>query len=214
MGLHALVLLLAVPLTAAHYKLAYPEWRGDTLANTNVTKWSQNLYPCAGVPRNATGVNRTDWPLDGGSLVLELHHDWTYIFVNLVFGVPERETYNISLTPEFLNSTGSGVLCIEKLALPSNATDGQLGSMQVVTVGDRGNALYNCAELKFTSSATTLKGDQCKSNNVTYVAVKQQAAGQGGGACPPKPSAATGLRVNVATCVVALTIALAFGLTL
>jgi len=214
MGLHALVLLLAVPLAAAHYGLVYPQWRGDTLKDTNVTGWNQYIYPCAGVPRNSTKANRTDWPLDGGSLVLELKHPWDYIFVNLVFGVKEREAYDISLTPEFLNSTGSGILCIEKLALPRNATDGELGSLQVVTVSERGSALYNCADLKFTSSATTLKGDQCKSNNVTYFAVKQQAAGQGGGACPAKPSAATGLRVNVATCVVALTIALAFGLTL
>jgi len=216
MGLSALVLLLAAHLTAAHYGLVYPEWRGDTLANTNVTGWSQWTYPCAGVPRNSSTANTTDWPLDGGSLVLHLHHKWTYIFVNLDVGLAEKDTFDIVLTPEFLNSSGDGKLCIPKLALPAPVKDGELGTLQVVTVGDKGSALYNCANIKFASSATTLSGDQCMTDaNVTYFAVKDQTAGQGATACPTaRPNAAAGFSVGAATYVTALIIAFAFGLTL
>lgn len=35
-----------------------------------------NCSTGAGVPSNAG--NRTDWPLTGGSLKLDLHHPWTY----------------------------------------------------------------------------------------------------------------------------------------
>lgn len=94
----ALAVLIAANLASAHFSVDYPEWRGDSLKNVS---YSQYVYPCkfpssprgqplpskqlklnnsaslgAGVPGN-TG-NRTDWPLNGGSLKLDLHHPWTY----------------------------------------------------------------------------------------------------------------------------------------
>lgn len=96
----------------------------------------------AGVPYGTGNV--TDWPLDGGSLELDLHHDWTYVFINLGIEADGNvTTHNITLTPQFWNATGSGVLCVEKLNLTTPAKEGQKGSIQVVTVGDAGAGLYN-----------------------------------------------------------------------
>ncbi|KAF4819145.1 hypotheticall protein [Colletotrichum siamense] len=170
-----LLALGAANLAAAHFGLAYPSWRADTLKGTNETGYSQWLYPCAGVPYGTGNV--TDWPLDGGSLELDLHHDWTYVFINLGIEADGNvTTHNITLTPQFWNATGSGVLCVEKLNLTTPAKEGQKGSIQVVTVGDAGAGLYNCADIRFTANATTLPSDQCKTEGVEVYTVKEQSA--------------------------------------
>lgn len=87
--------------------------------------------------------------------------------------------FNISLTPQFLNSSGKGDLCIPQLKLPAafKPAEGARASIQVVTVGAEGSALYNCADIRFTANATVLKGDACPTNpNITYYPVKQQTA--------------------------------------
>jgi hypothetical protein len=89
-------------------------------------------------------TNRTIWPLTGGSLNLDLHHPWTYVFVNLGLGT-DYPTFNISLTPQPLNETGNGTLCLPHILLPAGTSvvDGQNASIQVVTFGQTGSALYN-----------------------------------------------------------------------
>ncbi|TFB02789.1 Uncharacterized protein CCMA1212_004993 [Trichoderma ghanense] len=109
-----------------------------------------------GVPYKAGNI--TNWPLSGGALQLELHHPWTYLFVNLGLGA-NTTNFNISLTPSLVNVTGKGTLCIDKLALPSldagaDIKEGTLASIQVVTSGESGSALYNCADIRFTKNAT------------------------------------------------------------
>ncbi|KAK2024640.1 hypothetical protein LX32DRAFT_696993 [Colletotrichum zoysiae] len=176
-----LAALGAANLASAHFGLVYPSWRADTLSAANEEIYSQWTYPCAGVPYGQGSV--TDWPLDGGSVKLDLHHAWTYLFINL--GVEANgniTTFNVTLTPELWNATGSGTLCIEKLPLPEPAQNGQRGSLQVVTVGDSGSGLYNCADIRFTSNATALSSEQCKTEGVTLHAVGDQTAnGTGGG---------------------------------
>lgn len=82
-------------------------------------------------------------------MVLELHHAWDYIFVNLGLGT-EVTSFNISLTPDLYNNTGNGTLCIPKIHVPAslNIQDGQNASIQVVTLGNKGNALYNVSILE------------------------------------------------------------------
>jgi hypothetical protein len=66
------------------------------------------------------------------------------VFVNL--GLGENATnFNYTLTKSFWNETGKGTLCVPTLALPAGltVTDGTRASIQVVTLGDTGNALYN-----------------------------------------------------------------------
>jgi len=93
---------------------------------------------------SADAGNRTDWPLEGGSLKLDLHHPWTYVFVNLGLG-DNVTNFNYTLTPEFWNSTGKGTLCVSELPLPADLSvaDGTKASIQVVTLGESGSALYN-----------------------------------------------------------------------
>lgn len=160
------------PLASAHFNLEYPVWRANTLeSGTNYSQWN---YPCkinpslspqfppllptsnwkthtpspsigAGVPpATSTSGNRTDWPLKGGSVKLDLHHPWEYLFINLGLGA-NVTNFNYTLTgPTFWNVSGAGTLCVD-LPLPEGLTmsDGQEGSIQVVTVGASGSALYN-----------------------------------------------------------------------
>ncbi|KAM0217799.1 hypothetical protein ACHAPA_001330 [Fusarium lateritium] len=170
MAFKTLLGLATVQAVSAHFGLVFPSWRADTLSEENEEKYSQWTYPCAGVDYNKK--NLTDWPLEGGALTLDLHHNWTYVFVNL--GLGENTTnFNISLTPQFLNATNPGTLFIEELALPSSVkpSDGDIGSIQVVTIGDSGNALYNCADIRFKENA---KGPSNRTGDVEYVAIKQQ----------------------------------------
>lgn len=76
--------------------------------------------------------------------MLDLHHPWTYLFVNLGLGT-NVTNFNMTLTPMFLNETGNGTLCLPKLTIPSslNLTDGTRASLQVVALGNSGSALYN-----------------------------------------------------------------------
>lgn len=187
----------------------------------------------AGVPSNITGNNVTDWPLEGGSLKLDVHHAWEYIFVNLGLGTGDVSNFNISLTPEFLNSSGKGDLCIPQLKLPDSfkPADGTRASLQVVTVGAEGSALYNCADIRFSANAKVLSGDDCPANpNITYYPVKQQSAngtvaggsssggsgnttsGSGSGAGGKSAGSLAGVDKTALASVVGLTVALVYGL--
>lgn len=142
-----LALAAALATTAsAHYGLEYPVWRSNTLGTGH--NYSQWTYPCAGVPADLPNGNRTDWPLKGGSVKLDLHHDWTYVFINLGLGA-NVSNFNYTLTPEFWNTTGKGTLCVPELLLPTNlkVADGDQASIQVITVGDSGAGLYNVSFL-------------------------------------------------------------------
>lgn len=101
-----------------------------------------------------TSLQRTPWPLTGGSVSLELHHKWTYLFVNLGFG-SYVTNFNVSLNPDggrLVNETGNGTFCWNHVQLPSpqklglTIREGQEASIQVVTVGDSGAALYNVGQ--------------------------------------------------------------------
>ncbi|KAF5003648.1 hypothetical protein FDECE_9819 [Fusarium decemcellulare] len=170
MTIKYLLTLAAVQAVSAHFGLVFPAWRADTLAEENEDRYSQWTFPCAGVDYNKKNV--TDWPLEGGALKLDLHHPWTYVFVNL--GLGENSTnFNVSLTPQFLNATSPGVLCIDELKLPSDVevSDGDLASIQVVTLGESGSALYNCADIRFKKNA---KGPSNCTSEVDYVAIEEQ----------------------------------------
>ncbi|RDA95613.1 hypothetical protein CP533_1098 [Ophiocordyceps camponoti-saundersi (nom. inval.)] len=191
----------------AHFALTYPSWRADSLDNDSYSQWT---YPCAGVGYGAGNV--TDWPLDGGSLQLELHHAWTYVFVNLGLG-RNTSNFNVSLTPEFWNATGKGTLCVEKLPVPVPVTNGSLASLQVVTVGKSGSALYNCADIRFVQGAKTL--ENCSSNGVNITTVRQEQNGSAGNAASsqqpasPNKSLAPSASVGVYTVAFASLCALA-----
>ena len=136
-----ITVLAAAQLVSAHFGIIYPEWRANTLmANSSYSQWN---YPCAGVPGGLSNGSRTEWPLTGGSVKLDLKHDWTYVVVNL--GIGENVTnFNYTLTP-LTNLTGTGEYCFKTLSLPAEVSveDGTEASIQVVNVGHSGSALYN-----------------------------------------------------------------------
>ncbi|KEF53547.1 uncharacterized protein A1O9_10522 [Exophiala aquamarina CBS 119918] len=169
--------LTTAHLAAAHFELQYPYWRG----NSFLPPASQYLFPCANVnTTEESNANRTLWPLDGGSLVIDFHHPWTYVSFNLGLG-SNITTFNISLNPMLLNETGNGTICIPKWTLPADLdiTDGTEASLQVITIGDSGTALYNCADITFSSNATVLSGDACQNTTGLdlYPLVQQDADG-------------------------------------
>ncbi|OQU98727.1 hypothetical protein CLAIMM_04467 isoform 1 [Cladophialophora immunda] len=177
MKLFIAALLVAAKVVSAHFELQYPYWRGDSF----LPPASQYIFPCANVNTTAeSNANRTLWPLDGGSLVIDFHHPWTYVAFNLGFG-SDIATFNISLNPMLLNETGNGTICIPKWTLPADLgiVDGMDASLQVITIGDSGTALYNCADIRFSANATTLSGDQCQNSTGVeiYPLVQQQANG-------------------------------------
>lgn len=152
LSISSLVALIFPLQTLAHFKLEYPTWRGNSLSETN-TSISQWTFPCANL---GSSSQRTPWPLTGGSILLDLHHPWTYLFVNLGFG-SEVTNFNVSLNPDggrLVNETGNGTFCWETVPLPGaqalgvTVVEGTEASIQVVTVGDSGSALYNVSSVK------------------------------------------------------------------
>ena len=129
-------LVALVSTATAHFDVTYPEMRGDSHADGA----DQYIFPCANI--TSMSSNRTQWPLTGGSIGLHLGHPWTYYAINLGLG-DEVSSFNISLTPELHNATGKGDLCT-KVDIPEGLVkEGQNASIQVVTFGDSGAALYN-----------------------------------------------------------------------
>ena len=132
---------IALPLLAtgalAHFSIDFPEWRGDSFGEGT----NQYIFPCANVSQE--NAKRTLWPLEGGAVSFDSSHKWTYYTVNLGLG-NEVASFNITLTPELHNATGNGTLCVPKLTVPTGLVqEGQNASIQVVTFGASGNALYN-----------------------------------------------------------------------
>ncbi|PGH16937.1 hypothetical protein AJ80_05005 [Polytolypa hystricis UAMH7299] len=149
-------LALLLPVVSAHFSITYPYWRGDSFA-------TQYTRPCGGV--NVT-TNRTEWPLDGGSLSFGAGHPWAITYVNLALGDDETITFNISLIEGF-NQTGKGDVCFSKLSIPESLgiADGTNASLQVIQLGELGSSLYNCADITFKKDAKILENDQCKNSS-------------------------------------------------
>ena len=182
------LLLFAVGATA-HFGLTFPEWRADTLNADEESGYDQRVYPCKSHPAclpspirttflpltRVPGANvpgdegpTTDWPLNGGSLTLDLHHDWTYLFLNLGLGT-NVTNFNVSISHTPWNATGSGTLCIPRLPLDlGDVEDGTEASLQVVTVGHDGASLYNCANLRLVAEAEEFGGEECATEGVEY----------------------------------------------
>ncbi|XXH06107.1 hypothetical protein Hte_012552 [Hypoxylon texense] len=164
-----------VQLASAHFEIMYPQWRADSIdpGNDNISQWN---YPCAGIGDDAG--NRTDWPLTGGAVAVKLRHPWTYIYINLGLSIDGANVtdFNMSLTPDLTNVTGKGNFCLPHLNVPMEVTDGTRASMQIVTNGQDGQDMYNCADITFRANAKVPDG-MCKNDtDITAVIVGQSTA--------------------------------------
>ncbi|KAF8428760.1 hypothetical protein EV426DRAFT_514679, partial [Tirmania nivea] len=142
--------LSGASLASAHYSVTYPWWRGDSYK----TQWE---YPCGGVNQSISAGNRTLWPLDGGSIVMQPSHPWAQTYVNLGIG-NNVTSLKVPLVLPF-NQTGKGTYCFKHVPIPDsirsvNVTEGVNATLQVIQLSTSGGALYNCMDITFSSKAT------------------------------------------------------------
>ncbi|KAB8294122.1 hypothetical protein EYC80_009570 [Monilinia laxa] len=93
------------------------------------------------------------------------------MFVNLGLGTNGSSNFNISLTPSPLNVTGKGSLCLKDLDIPADlkAENGLNATIQVVTVGESGSALYNCADITFSTNTSAPDSENCPNTDAIKV---------------------------------------------
>ncbi|KAM5453169.1 hypothetical protein MaudCBS49596_002946 [Microsporum audouinii] len=150
-----LLVLLAfgLRLVSAHFRVEYPYWRGNSFK-------TQYTRPCGGV--NIT-TNRTEWPVDGGSILFKPTHPWALTYVNLGLGENNSVIFDHILVPGF-NQTGNGTFCFPKISIPKGLgiQDGTNASLQIVQVSEGGSSLYNCMDITFSNSPSNLLAqDMC-----------------------------------------------------
>ncbi len=136
--------------------------------------------------------------------------------------------FNYTLTPNFWNETGNGTLCIPSVPLPSslNVTEGQHATLQVVTLGANGQALYNCADITFRANVPLLNGSNCQNDpGVSVTLINQETNGtigsngsggsnssSGGGSKSAAPT--SGVNTVALASVVGLAVAFVYGMSM
>jgi hypothetical protein len=156
---NALILLTLLPFTTAHFVLNWPTARGfrDEDAGN---------FPCGGF--DSVSSSRTDWPLNGGPVQLNMHHAQTNVEVLLALGADPGNNFNITLRPTFAVE-GLGTFCVGELAVPEglNISDGTPATVQVVTNGDPEGGLYQCADVTLRTAplSTDDYGSHCRNNS-------------------------------------------------
>lgn len=154
------LLLLLAPLAAAHYHLRYPAPRTDDLE-----KMMEG--PCGGADHKTaparrlkrheghddSSIVRTDWPLNGGQIELEMGHDRAMVQVVLALGNdPGPESFNTVLVPT-AEEQGQGTFCMTDIRPPQalNISDGTNATIQVITNAHPNGGLYAVSCLSFPS---------------------------------------------------------------
>lgn len=132
---NALALLAALPLGSAHFLLTWPDRRGfdDDKATGG---------PCGGF--DTPSSNRTQFPLSGAPIQLDMHHTQTKLAVYLALGNnPTADDFTITLVPT-LSEEGPSNFCFGSVSIPSNLniSEGTNGTIQVVSNGDPNGGLY------------------------------------------------------------------------
>ncbi|PNS14875.1 hypothetical protein CAC42_2104 [Sphaceloma murrayae] len=155
------------PLVAAHWELVYPAQRAEGNEDT------MPQFPCGGV--NAVSSNRTLFPINGAPIQMNMGHTEYNVQVLMALGNDPGSAFNYVLVPTFTEE-GPDNFCIGAGAITFpeglNVTDGTNATIQVVTNGDSGGGLYNCADVTFTSTPLTTEeyGSNCQ--NSTGVEVR------------------------------------------
>lgn len=146
--LSKLPLLAFLPLTTlAHFALESPPSREG---NEDL----QDQFPCGG--SNTPSSERTQWPLTGGPIQLELGHTQSAVQVLLGVGNDPGENFNITLLPT-IQEQGPGQFCIGAVTIPEGvSTEGMNATIQVVTNGDPSGGLYNVSPPLFSTLLFTL----------------------------------------------------------
>ncbi|KAF4549986.1 Hypothetical protein D9617_19g102910 [Elsinoe fawcettii] len=150
-----------VPLAAAHWEMTYPAQRQTDNEDT------MPQFPCGGI--NTVNSNRTQFPINGAPIQLNMGHTEYNVQVLLALGNDPGSAFNYVLVPTFTQE-GPDNFCIGGGAIryPEglNITEGTNATIQVVTNGDGGGGLYNCADITFTSTplSTADYGRNCQNS--------------------------------------------------
>ncbi|KAH7075508.1 hypothetical protein BKA63DRAFT_442432 [Paraphoma chrysanthemicola] len=162
----ALFSLSLLPLSLAHFTLDWPSSR------TKAENTAEN-FPCGGA--DTPQSQRTDFPINGGPLQLNMGHDQTNVAVYMAVGSNPGSGFSVVLRPQF-QVQGLGNFCIGQVSVPSgvNVSDGTQASIQVISNAHSGGGLYQCTDVTL-RTATLSQSDydsHCKNN--TGIAISQE----------------------------------------
>lgn len=129
----ALSLFALLPLATAHFVLNWPTGRGFDDANAP-------NFPCGGF--DSVKTPRTEFPMSGGPIQLEMHHTQTNVAVYMALG-DNPGSFSIVLRNQFAEQ-GPNNFCIGMVSIPEgmNITAGTNATIQVVSNGDPDGGLY------------------------------------------------------------------------
>lgn len=130
----SLLALALAPVALAHFNLKYPSSRG-------FDEDKEPTGPCGGF--DTVSSQRTDFPISGGPIQLDLGHLQTNIAVYLAVGDNPGDGFNVMLHDQFQVS-GLGNFCLGNVSIPSNlnVTEGTKATIQVIVRAQGENALY------------------------------------------------------------------------
>lgn len=126
--------LSLLPSAFAHFKLNWPAARGSE-------EGTADQFPCGGY--NNVQQQRTDWPISGGPLQLNMGHPQTNLAVYMAVGSTPGSGFSVKLRPQFVIEV-LGDFCIGQLNVPTglNVSDGTPASIQVVSNAHASGGLY------------------------------------------------------------------------
>jgi nascent polypeptide-associated complex subunit beta len=133
--------LALIPVTFAHFTLDYPKARSNN-------EDTAGDFPCGG--SNDVQQQRTDFPISGGPLQLNLGHEQTNLAVYMAVGSNPGSGFSIVMRPQF-QVTGLGDFCVGEIGVPKgvNVTDGTPASIQVVSNAHSAGGLYQVRSASF-----------------------------------------------------------------
>ncbi|KAL8763155.1 MAG: hypothetical protein Q9184_000958 [Pyrenodesmia sp. 2 TL-2023] len=148
MKLNLLIIAFLASVSSAHFTLDFPPARSS---NDD----SQSTFPCGG--HNSIASERTPFPLSGGPIQMTMGHDRSAVQVLIALGNDATEAFNTVLVPT-TQEEGIGQFCLSNVQIPESlgVEEGDNATIQVVTNGDPTGGLYNCADITFSSTNTTL----------------------------------------------------------
>ncbi|KAF2116928.1 NAC domain-containing protein [Lophiotrema nucula] len=162
----ALALFSLLPLSTAHFLLTYPSNRGfdDDKAVT---------FPCGGF--DSVSSSRTEIPLSGFPVQLDMHHTQTNIEVLIAFGNDPGSNYSTVLRHTFAQK-GPGNFCVGQVSLPEglNITAGTNATIQVVSNGDPDGGLFQCGDVTFVDTPLSTDDYNSHCKNATGVQVTSE----------------------------------------
>ncbi|KAF1358886.1 hypothetical protein EJ07DRAFT_156274 [Lizonia empirigonia] len=162
----SIVALALAPVALAHFNLKYPASRG-------FDEDKESTFPCGGF--DTVSSQRTDFPISGAPIQINLGHQQTNIGVYMAIGDNPGDGFSIKLHEQF-QVTGYGDFCMGSVSIPSslNVTEGTKASIQVITNAHGEGGLYQCSDVNLVTAALSQSDYSTNCKNGTGVSVSQE----------------------------------------